>query len=258
MLQEHYDLWSECRSFVGAVCADRDASHGLEHMEIVTERSILIYLMSNPSSTPNELDEQRSALLRVIAVGMLHDVNDHKYDKDGSLGRRVEEFVLKIASRLRISESPSMTPEEITVNIMNTTSAISYSKENKNGMRWFESKLPSAVWVRVRDAVSDADKMEAIGISGLLRCYEYQMHVMKSSNVWDAAVEKHGSSVGREVLLPHVVEHADEKLLRLKDSYIVTTAGKFLAAPLHDEMVKGLADWVANGPPSVPGVPSLA
>ena len=129
-------------------------------------------------------------------------------------------------------------------------SAVSYSKENSKGMRWFEAELKSPMWIAVRDAVSDADKIEAIGYLGLLRCYEYQVHVLKDNGTWPQVLAEYGlDRVGKEHLLPLVAQHADDKLLRLKDAFIVTPAGKFLAMPLHDEVVEGLKQWTQSGPP---------
>jgi len=249
MESAHYKLWDCCRTFVGDVCKDRDATHGLAHMETVTRQAVLIFLMSHATAKTHE--ELRAGLLRVVLVGMLHDVNDHKYDKDGRLEATVAAFVESVADRLEVAASELAGTAEVVNAVLTTMSAISYSKENKRGMRWFESELPNRLWVDVRDAVSDADKLEAIGFFGLVRCYEYGQHVLKDGGKWDALLEEHGLDGLRNVLLDHVVEHADEKLLRLKDTYIVTPAGKFLAEPLHQEMVDGLALWQREGAPSI-------
>ena len=107
-------------------------------------------------------------------------------------------------------------------------------KEKKNGKRWFEKVLPFE-WVVVRDIVSDADKLYAIGIEGMTRCWIYGMELMaKAGNppemtpAWNTK---------------RVIEHADEKLLLLKDEYIVTESGKFLAEPRHQDMLDKLAKW---------------
>lgn len=264
-----YELWTACQAFVGDVCRDRDASHGLAHMQLVTEQALLI-LQLNSSSSSSTSEQQ---LARVILVGMLHDVNDHKYDKDGSLGAKVLAFVSETVvkfptlfglvkdgedgangggSRVETAEDA----DRVVSTVMKTISAISYSKEKKLGMRWFEKELPGSDWVAVRDAVSDADKLEAIGASGLIRSFEYnccQLHESgKLQELLRSDEVKGDANVVRRMVAQNVVEHADEKLLHLKDLFIVTRAGKFLARPRHDEMVVELAAWAKRGPPELP------
>lgn len=261
MNAEHYKLWNTCRSFVKVACEGRDASHGLAHMETVTRQAVLIFLMNHTGETAEYLSRNLS---RVIVVAMLHDVNDHKYDDEQkTLAKRVENFLFSIAQELLITGCSDTegcgSDEDVVRTVMQCTDAISYSKENKRGMRWFEEKLPSPAWVVVRDSVSDSDKLEAIGYSGLLRCYEFATHLLKSQGKWEASLEAHGvDRIGALLLLPHVLEHSDEKLLRLKDAYIVTPAGKHLASPLHDEMVAGLKQWEINGPPALSSLGIMA
>jgi hypothetical protein len=242
-----FDLWAACQAFVGDVCRGRDASHGLGHMQTVTEKALLVYQL-------NQKAISSSQLARVILVGMLHDVNDHKYDKDGTLGAAVEEFVQKIVSAGGFGDTLGTTDlRDAASRVMLTISAISYSKEKKKGMRWFEREL-SEEWVLVRDAVSDADKLEAIGASGLQRSFEYNACLLRESGALEALLAQHqgDEEAVRRVIALDVEQHADEKLLRLKDEFIVTRAGKFLAQPRHDEMVQELAAWARRGPPPLP------
>jgi hypothetical protein len=257
MNASHYELWNICRKFVGDACAGRDASHGLAHMETVTRQAVLIFMM-NHAATESAAFVARN-LSRVIVVAMLHDVNDHKYDDAiGTLANKVKVFLESIASKLVIEAGETEgcgTEASVVETVMQCTDAISYSKEVKRGMRWFEKTLPSAAWVVIRDSVSDSDKLEAIGYSGLLRCYEFATHLLKSKGSWEAALKEHGvENIGKALLYPHVVEHSDEKLLRLKDLFINTAAGRHLAAPLHEEMVVGLQQWAKDGPPALSAV----
>ncbi|CUI15300.1 Hypothetical protein, putative [Bodo saltans] len=254
MNANHYDLWNICRTFF---CAGRDASHGLAHMETVTRQAVLIFMMNHGATESAEFIARN--LSRVIVVAMLHDVNDHKYDDEvGTLAKKVKTFLESIASKLVIVDGEAegcATEAGVVETVMQCTDAISYSKEVKRGMRWFEKTLPSAAWVVVRDSVSDSDKLEAIGYSGLLRCYEFATHLLKGKGKWEAALQEHGiDNIGKALLYPHVVEHSDEKLLRLKDHFVNTVAGKHLALPLHEEMVVGLKQWEMNGPPALSAV----
>jgi HD superfamily phosphodiesterase len=102
--------------------------------------------------------------------------------------------------------------------IMDIIERISYSREKTFGDSDWLATL-GETGIIVRNIVSDADKLEAIGEIGIRRCEQYSRHV-SPHNVW-----------------ARVRQHADEKLLHLRDHYIRTRAGKQLAAPLHDEMV---------------------
>lgn len=290
----HYEVWERCTAFVGRVCADRDASHGLAHMRKVTEQAVLLYLMSTSSATTRA--EQAGMLYRIILVAMLHDVADHKYDTDGTLFQQVEAFVEVEAAALlgRVAEGKTeeffcplpcraTSPdgvEQVKQLVLTALDAISYSKEHKRGMRWFvpalmrgsevcpsmrDAHAQACSWVAVRDFVSDADKLEAIGEEGLLRCYEYTCERVRAAAV--GATNKGGTStattmqgaaaaarIEREAgraLLKDVVEHFHEKLKRLLPEFIVTHPGKFLGTPRSAEMATLLAEWEAHGPPPV-------
>ena len=68
-------------------------------------------------------------------------------------------------------------------------------------------------------AVSDADRLEALGQVGLERCIEF--------------------TKARNGIVPDdVVTHCHEKLLRLlPENFIKTQLGKSMAVPLHDVIV---------------------
>lgn len=201
-------VWDRCREFVKAVTAGRDFSHGWYHMEQVTSTAVNIGLLSNRGS---------SIMQKIVLVGMLHDVNDHKYDPDGVVDEQLRRFISTIY------------PEQVDL-VMTTIGAISYSKEVKKGHRWFTSLLPPE-WVIVRDTVSDADKLHGMGKEGIDRCIEFSRHLLRKST---------GEEPTDEQVISNVKKHADEKLLRLKEHFIVTETGKFLAKPLHDQMVEML------------------
>eukprot|EP01091_Cochliopodium_minus_P002965 TRINITY_DN12797_c0_g1_i2.p1 TRINITY_DN12797_c0_g1~~TRINITY_DN12797_c0_g1_i2.p1 ORF type:complete len:129 (-),score=35.33 TRINITY_DN12797_c0_g1_i2:75-461(-) len=107
---------------------------------------------------------------------------------------------------------------------------ISYSKENNailmNQQIDFLGELGEKGFL-VRNIVSDADKIEALGLIGLKRCKEYGAHKYK---------EEQNKEITESLLIDHVVTHADEKLLRLKDFFIRTPFGKLMASPFHNEL----------------------
>jgi len=179
--------------FVAQVCAGRDPSHGLEHAQRVRDRAVEI----NRSLVAPARESD------VILVALLHDVADHKYDKDGTLSKKLHHWLTGHAESEKI---------------LAVIDAISFSKEHCRGKRWFENAL-GTYWTKVRDIVSDADKLEALGEIGGRRCLEY------------------GHERG-DYGVQHLLNHMLEKLLILKHDYIVTPLGKKLAEPLQDELVR--------------------
>ena len=143
---------------------------------------------------------------------------DHKYDKDGRLARQVQEFLR--------DTFPSEQTRDL---IANAIDRISYSKENRareagEPLDW--ERVLGREGMEVRNYVSDADKLEALGEIGMKRCLEY-------------AAESLGTKDSR-VLLRHLEEHAEEKLFRLKDQFIRTPAGKKRAEKLHWELAEAI------------------
>lgn len=220
----------------------------------------------NHTTTPNSATQPEmafdTALARCIVIGMLHDVNDHKYEKpDGSLSHGLRSFVDSVLTSDHSEFKDLLFPSDCQLTdassrsgrIMQCVSAISFSKEKKNGMRYFESELGKH-WTAVRDWVSDADKLEAIGEGGLLRCWLFNLE-MKAHNE-GASIEAIYNNPElkekyRQANFQNVKDHVDEKLAILNDKYIVTTAGKRLGGVAHNEMLALLEVWNANGPPQL-------
>ena len=211
-------LWNSLDNFVKIVCANRDESHGHAHMKKVAESSTKIY-----AST--QIYHSRIYCL-VVASAWLHDVVDHKYvmnvDIWDKINNLLEDFFV----------------EADIILIKNIIERISFSKENqilKNGEKLDWLEVLGEDGLVVRDIVSDADKLEAIGKIGIDRCVEYtkEMHL-----------KKFGEEVNRIDLVAHVHIHAMDKLLKLTDSFIRTPYAKLLAKPLHHEMIKELDDML--------------
>jgi len=86
----------------------------------------------------------------------------------------------------------------------------------------------------VRNIVSDADKIEAIGLRGVIRCRDY-------------VIEKNSKRLSDGTITKYVWHHARVKLLHLYKNYIHTDSGKKIAKPLHEEMIKWFLDNGING-----------
>ena len=195
-------LESKLREFVLNATRDRATSHGWIHMKSVAETSKKI--MADMELPPKQ---QR----HILTVAWLHDVADHKYDKDGSLRKLMSYFICELY------------PDNYK-NVIECIDSISFSRETKLGYKYYENYL-APYWLLVRNVVSDADKIEAIGINGLIRCRDYTQEV---SNV----------KLDDEALLKDVWKHSQEKLLLLYKSYIHTDKGKQIARPLHEDMIR--------------------
>lgn len=141
----------------------------------------------------------------ISMVAMLHDVCDHKYPE--SIKRsELTDFI-----RLHLSDEQTHFANLIIDNV-------SYSKEAK-GLREI---LPEP-YNTYLTALSDADRLEAIGKIGIERCETF--------------TREHGGKVPDDV-----VKHCHEKLLRLlPENFIKTPYARSLAEPLHKEIV----DYVA-------------
>ncbi len=211
---ENKYIWNKLSSFVEDVCNGRDESHGYNHMKKVAENSLEI----THSDFKNH-NNYEFILTHSIIVSWLHDVCDHKYDKDGILYKRVVNFLEEEFKNYS------------SLYIMNIIDRISYSKEVKaikDGTINEWVNILGKDGMIIRDIVSDADKIEALGTTGFERCILYTKEIYFKMN---------NKEIPYEILKKNVTDHANEKLLKLKDEYIKTKKGKEIALPLHNELV---------------------
>lgn len=210
------NLWNSLSQFVKDVCEGRDESHGHLHMESVAKNSLVIY-----SAYKNEYPEIEKD---VIVVAWLHDVEDHKYDATPETRTKIINFLKSIYNTYENVEW-----------ILDIIDYISFSKEKKSRVSGVNEDMEPLIWrerlgnkgVVIRNIVSDADKLEALGTIGLKRCIEFIKH-------------KNPNFTNKEVI-EAVKKHADEKLLRLiSDKYIRTPIGIKLAQGLEDELRTGI------------------
>jgi len=198
----------DLRIFVKECTDGRDPSHGYEHMNRVAEISHRIWT--------KEVERglfPYPPILLVMAAALLHDVADHKYDHDGILREKVQDYVEK---------DPRLNP--YCAGLMWIIDNVSWSKEKRcNGANL--AKRAGSLVGYARDIVSDADKSTALGTEGYERCKKYAEETLGL---------KDASKVAQ-----HIKEHADEKLLRLlPGGYFKTASGRDLAQQLHDELVE--------------------
>lgn len=136
----------------------------------------------------------------LTCVAMLHDVCDHKYPE--SIPRE------KLLDFIKLYLSPTIEP--IAMKIIDN---VSFSKED----RGIQETLPEPYDMYLV-ALTDADRLEAIGQVGIDRCIEFTI--------------SRGGTVPQDV-----VKHCHDKLLRLlPEFFIKTDLGRQMAISLHDEI----------------------
>jgi HD superfamily phosphodiesterase len=207
---------SDLKNFVKENTIGRDSSHGYEHMKQVFKNSQEIC-----ARLCTEGDTIGADIISWIAiVAWLHDVADHKYDKDGVLKDKVTKFVYE-----------QVVDKEDAKYVLMCIDMVSFSKEKKEGMKYYEKILPEK-FILVRNIVSDADKLEALGNIGLERCETYTRHT---------AEEKNDQLTDNEILYK-IAEHCKEKLFILATSYMRTKPGRKMALYKDVEMRM----WLTN------------
>lgn len=206
------ELREKISCFVAEGTIGRPPSHDYHHMEKVSNISVKL---------ARQLGYTDNKLLYTMVVAFLHDYADHKYDKDGQLEHQLKEFLNRLF--------PNQNTAEYILKCINT---ISYSKEKKNGRRYFVEILPP-FWLDIRNVVSDADKSEALGGKGVERCMSYSVEQKVHGRIISPEEEQ---SLHQEKL-HHLAQHAKDKLLTLP-SYFYTKPGMELAKKRYIEMIE--------------------
>jgi HD superfamily phosphodiesterase len=198
---------SKLNDFVKNMCINRDESHGYNHMLKV--KDLAFNLLENNQDHLKE---------KIYIVAMLHDVADHKYDHDGLLNKRLFEFL-----KMNFDDY---------IYYFDAINCISYSKECKWGHRWYKDKLPGD-WLHIRDIVSDADKLDALGKSGLDRCKMFQEITYYKTINQPPNIQK---------IFELVKTHSITKLFHIEE-YIRTDKAQILAKDEIMEYMRMLVDF---------------
>ena len=216
--------WNLLSEFVKTICADRDDSHGHAHMKAVAETTRFIIQKDWIYE-----DDSGSLTLDAITAAWLHDIADHKYDHDGTLEQILDAFGTANISNYN--------------EIKQVIKYVSFSTENKAILAGTPLNFPAilnAYYAQIRDIVSDADKLEAIGTIGIQRCVEYTTHT--------------NPTYTHAQVMSDVKKHADEKLLRLASQFIKTPTARTIAIIRHNEM----DEWLQAHTIPLPPTPSTA
>lgn len=218
----------ELEKFVTDTCGHRNPSHSHVHMQDVKNMATYIY-----DELYDDCHRTQPLYFFIIIVAWLHDVCDHKYIKYepkllDKMDQFLDSFTLKYTYLVKNTVYQNYM---VTKMIKNIIERISFSRERDYGDNDWNSTI-GLIGIIIRNIVSDADKLMAIGKNGIQRAREYNME----------EAEKNDIHLTNEQLNQKVVEHYYEKLKLLGDMYIKTKPAKNLAIKLNKEM----ADEIQN------------
>jgi HD superfamily phosphodiesterase len=151
--------------WLASVTAERDLSHGLEHFLRVRDLAMEL------ARETQQLGEKEVLVLELSALS--HDLLDHKY----VIPERVEELRKDMLEALQARAGLS-SQEALQVDLI--ASNVSLSKELRGELR--TSELEDCCCLHLRNLVSDADKLDALGKRGLARLAQYQTHLSFGSS----------------------------------------------------------------------------
>ncbi|WVO19592.1 uncharacterized protein IAS62_000880 [Cryptococcus decagattii] len=203
------DLIVRSEELVKAHMAKYDPSHDWAHVDRV--RMMAMTIARSMDNAPD--------LLVVELAALFHDLSD-KYAKSGSL--TLSDMLFPILQ--------SQIPNETIERILSIIPSVSYTAET--------ALLAAGEWTWQNDclelhAVQDADRLDAIGAVGILRCAAY-------SGATKRVLVENGDTGGKSA-----EAHFEEKLLKVRDR-MKTAFGKEEAERRHQTMVKFLASLQAE------------
>jgi hypothetical protein len=201
--------WQLLSDFVLTTCAGRSDTHGHAHMKAVAETSAYLLFV-------DFYDKDGSMMLDTITAAWLHDVADHKYDHDGTLEQRLDEF--------GTANIPNYTE------IKQVIKYVSYSTEEKaiaSGTPLNFKQILGDYYSNIRDIVSDADKLESIGVKGMERSLTYNTDT--------------NPTFTRTQVIAEVRKIYNEKLVKLATQFIRTPTARAIAQKEHTKMEEWLA-----------------
>ena len=206
------------RGIKGPVGTSQDAvsaiGNDFKHLEKVCKNALYIY---NTIGVIYEKNDDDELILVISSLG--HDIWDHKYYQDS-------DEIDKIKSLFMYSMFICDVPSVIIMKSIKIIDSISLSNEYRLRQAGKMLELDPEI-IFIRNIVSDADKLESLGLVCVERMIEYGIH----DNIVDNA--QHAS---------HIKLHCQTKLYRLlHDNYITTDIGRRLAEPLLQEL-KNIVD----------------
>jgi HD superfamily phosphodiesterase len=212
----------------------RDSSHGMEHFERVRVGALDIAVKTSP---PNE---EESLLLQLAAL--CHDVLDHKYMTkiedgrgEGSVAPKEE---LKTAMKEALRSLAGLSPRQVD-DVCLVSDNVSLSKELEGLLE--EDLLMERRLSHLRDYVSDADKLDALGMGGIRRLAQYQARLLQDSG---ASMHRLSSEFLRGIAQRHLLHRVN--YLRTKAAAV--EGGRLLRETTcimaSDAALERIIEWV--------------
>lgn len=185
----------------------RDKSHGIYHVSKVRNNAMLI------SKKLNIKDSYQ--LIKIETAALFHDLWDDKYVNIFSNDYQIIKDKFKNELKKRLFSDQEIKDIEIIINNISLSREMDLRKNDK---------LLSLKHLQLmRDIVSDADKLEMLGISGIERIIQYQIHINPNT-----------TSSELKDIIKNVYNTKISKLL--DENYIKTEPGKEMAKPLMEEI----------------------
>jgi HD superfamily phosphodiesterase len=185
--QSEHDMEDICKTLT----ADYpDDSHNFKHH--IDVRNLAIQIFNNSNSKLNNVERFRCTVLLSVS-SQLHDVIDHKYQKNIDLKRKI---ILNYLTKVYPEYCPY---------ILWIIDNISFSKEVKNGIPFTTDDVLSLAL----QCVTDADRFYAIGLVGIERCIQCTIMMLNEKEI----------KITSEIVINNVVKHCNEKLLILRDKF---------------------------------------
>jgi HD superfamily phosphodiesterase len=187
----------------------RDKSHGITHALNVSRNSLFI---------SNELNiKDKLTLLKIESAALYHDLWDHKYINSNS--DECKNIKKKLHYYLKRNFFSDHDIQDIIIIIDN----ISLSKEIER--RNNSSILDLKHLQLIRDIVSDADKLEMLGNTGINRIFQFEYYNIE-----------HTEELNQEHFKNVFIDIYNRKLSKLlKENYIITEPAIKMAIPLMEE-----------------------
>ena len=201
------DAVARYAEWVASVTRHRDASHGIEHFERVRVSAVELADETLPLSSDARLTLELAALS--------HDVLDHKYVAGdvATLRASMEDALKRLAG---------LDKDQVRA-VCLVADNISLSKELRGEVDL--GGLRRCGCLEIRNLVSDADKLDALGLHGLKRLAQYQAHLLQ--------LEGRGAQVLTQSFLRNV---ASDHLLHRAD-YLKTPAARARGEALLRETI---------------------
>lgn len=210
--------------FVFVAVKDYDESHGLNHALLVMGHTLSIISLMEGTTLIDGWPNEKSKRIIMFAA-LLHDVCDGKFCNDTQSGYE------KIRKELK--NYCSLDEIDVVIDIIDN---VSFSKEkdkqDKGTWNTWREGLDKKRITLARDIVSDADKITALGRSGIERCIQYNRYKFGKSSV--VINEEDLKNMCKRAAL----EHCHEKLSLLHPYYIRTPGGKQLSIAGHKTILE--------------------